>query len=59
MKNHCESWRDSLVTYDNTLIHYSGRAEKYEAEAQDIVKAMVFPVVMYGRESWIIAKAEH
>ena len=24
-----------------------------------IVKAMVFPVVMYGRESWIIEKAEH
>ena len=24
-----------------------------------IVKAMVFPVVMYGCESWTIAKAEH
>ena len=24
-----------------------------------IVKAMVFPVVLYGRESWIIKKAEH
>jgi len=24
-----------------------------------LVKAMVFPVVMYGRESWIIKKAEH
>ena len=24
-----------------------------------IVKAMVFPVVMYGCESWIITKAEH
>ena len=24
-----------------------------------IVKAMVFPVVMYGFESWIIKKAEH
>ena len=24
-----------------------------------IVKAMVFPVVMYGRDSWIIKKAEH
>ena len=24
-----------------------------------IVKAMVFPVVMYGRESWTIKKAEH
>ena len=24
-----------------------------------LVKAMVFPVVMYGCESWIIRKAEH
>ena len=24
-----------------------------------LVKAMVFPVVMYGRDSWIIKKAEH
>ena len=24
-----------------------------------IVKAMVFPVVMYGCETWIIRRAEH
>ena len=24
-----------------------------------IIKAMVFPVVMYGHESWTIKKAEH
>ena len=24
-----------------------------------LVKAMVFPVVMYGRESWTVEKAEH
>ena len=24
-----------------------------------LVKAVVFPVVMYGCESWIIKKAEH
>ena len=24
-----------------------------------LVKAMVFPVVMYGCENWIIKKAEH
>ena len=24
-----------------------------------LVKAMVFPVVMYGYESWIIKKTEH
>ena len=26
---------------------------------ENIVKAMVFPVVMYGYESWILKKAEH
>ena len=26
---------------------------------ESLVKAMVFPVVMYGCESWIIKKAEH
>ena len=24
-----------------------------------LVKVMIFPAVMYGRESWIIKKAEH
>ena len=24
-----------------------------------LVKAVVFPIVMYGRESWTIKKAEH
>ena len=24
-----------------------------------LVKAMVFPVIMYGYESWIIMKADH
>ena len=24
-----------------------------------LVKAMVFPVVLYGRESWTVKKAEH
>ena len=24
-----------------------------------LVKAMVFPVIMYGRESWSVKKAEH
>ena len=27
--------------------------------AKSLVKAMVFPVVMYGCESWTIKKAEH
>ena len=28
-------------------------------EKVHIVKAMIFPVVMYGCESWTIKKAEH
>ena len=31
----------------------------YFATKVRLVKAMVFPVVMYGRESWTIKKAEH
>ena len=27
--------------------------------ASGLVKAMVFPVVMYGCESWTVKKAEH
>ena len=27
--------------------------------ANHLVKAMIFPVVMYGCESWTIKKAEH
>ena len=31
----------------------------YFADKVHLVKAMVFPVVMYGCESWTIKKAEH
>ena len=31
----------------------------YSANKVRLVKAMVFPVVMYGCESWTIKKAEH
>ena len=31
----------------------------YFANKEQLVKAMFFPVVMYGRESWTINKAEH
>ena len=31
----------------------------YFATKVRLVKAMVFPVVMYGCESWIVKKAEH
>ena len=32
--------------------------ESYDQPRQHIEKAMVFPVVMYGCESWTIKKAE-
>ena len=39
---------DSVLKRNNTLL-----------EKVHIVKAMVFPIVMYGCESWTIKKAEH
>ena len=39
---------DSVLKRNNTLL-----------EKVHIVKAMVFPVVMYGCESWTRKKAEH
>ena len=39
---------DSVLKRDNTL-----------PKKVRLVKAMVFPVVMYGCESWTIKKAEH
>ena len=44
------SWKES---YDRPREHFKKQRKVH------IVKAMVFPVVMYGRESWIIKKAEH
>ena len=41
-----------LMRPDPTFGHY------WEVKAH-LVKAMVFPVVMYGCESWTIKKAEH
>ena len=35
-----------------------GRKESGTTKAH-LVKAMVFPVVMYGCESWTVKKAEH
>ena len=42
----------SLVVWSRDLY----RSIKTEVH---LVKAMVFPVVMYGRESWTVKKAEH
>ena len=45
-------WKES---YDNSRQHI----KKQRHHSADEVKAMVFPVVLSGCESWTIKKAEH
>ena len=49
----------SGVQYRNLLKHISGLKKRQFQVSVRIVKALVFPVFMYGCESWIINKAEH
>ena len=44
-------------TYDQTRLHIKSRDITLPTKVR-LVKAMVFPVVMYGCESWTIKKAE-
>ena len=44
-------------TYDKPRQHIK-KQRHYLADKVHLVKAMVFPVVMYGCESWAIKKAE-
>ena len=48
-------WKE---TYDQPRQHIK-KQRHYFARKVHLVKAMVFPVVMYGFESWTIKKAEH
>ena len=48
-------WKES---YDQSKHHFE-KQRHYFVNKGPIVKAMVFPVVMYGCESWAIKKAEH
>ena len=48
-------WKES---YDQPRQHIK-KQRHYFAKKVHLVKAMVFPVVMYGCESWTIKKAEH
>ena len=48
-------WKES---YDQPRKHIK-KQRHYYANKVHLVKAMVFPVVMYGCESWTIKKAEH
>ena len=47
-------WKES---YDKPRQHIK-KQRHYFAEKVCLVKAMVFPVVMYGCENWTIKKAE-
>ena len=48
-------WKKS---YDKPRQHIKKQTHYYFADKSPLVKVMVFPVVMYGCESWTIKKAE-
>ena len=48
-------WKKS---YDQPRQHIQ-KQRQYFANKVHVVKAMVFPVVMYGCKSWTVKKAEH
>ena len=48
-------WQES---YDQPR-QYIKKQRHYFANKRRLVKAVVFPVVMYGCESWTVKKAEH
>ena len=49
------AWKES---YDQSRQHIK-KKRHYFATKVYLVKAMIFPVVMYGCESWTVKKAEH
>ena len=55
LKDACSSLKES---YDQPRQHMK-KQRHYLSTKVHLVKAMVFPVVMYGCESWTIKKAEH
>ena len=55
IKGHLLLGRKAMINLDNIL---KSRDITLPSKVS-IVKAMVFPVVMYGYESWTIKKAEH
>ena len=54
LKDACSSLKES---YDQPRQHMK-KQRHYLSTKVHLVKAMVFPVVMYGRESWTIKEAE-
>ena len=49
-------WKKS---YDQPRQHIKKQRHYFDDKGQKLVKAMAFPVVMCGYESWTIKKAEH
>ena len=56
----------SFIELDKAMVHvvsligqHIKKQRHYFANKVHLVRAMVFPVVMYGCESWTIKKAEH
>ena len=67
LQNHCrwwlQPWNKKTLTlwkesYDQPKQH-NKKHRHYFANEVCLVKAMIFPVVIYGCESWTIKKAEH
>ena len=54
IKRHLLLGRKVMTNLDSML-----KSRDYFANKVHLVKAMVFPVVMYGCESWTVKKAEH
>ena len=51
------SW--AKKSYDQPRLHIKKQRHYFANKEVCLVKAMVFPVVVYGHESWTIKKAEH
>ena len=66
-QNHCGCWlqpqnNETLAPWKKSygkLRRYIKKQGHYFTDKVHLVKAMVFPVVMYGCESWTKKKAEH
>ena len=54
LKDAYTSWKES---YDQPRQHIQ-KQRHYFTNKVRLVKAMVFPVVMYGCESWVVKRAE-
>ena len=68
LQSHCtwwlEPWNSKMLapwkkSYDQPRQHIEKQRDITLPTKVHLVKAMVFPVVVYGCESWTIKKAEH